>query len=58
MASLLSRVATLIGVWLGLTRPSDGSMTPAHGWLLPRPGDMGSLKLARVPVPVTKSPSR
>jgi hypothetical protein len=58
MASLLSRVATLIGVWLGLTRPSDGSMTPAHGWLLPRPGDMGSLKLARVVVPVTKGSSR
>jgi hypothetical protein len=57
MASLLSRVATLIGVWLGLIRP-DGSMTPAHGWLLPRPGDMGSLKLARVVVPVTKGPSR
>jgi hypothetical protein len=57
MASLLSRVATLIGVWLGLIRP-DGSMTPAHGWLLPRPGDMGRLKLARVVVPVTKGPSR
>ena len=58
MASLLSRVATLIGVWLGLTRPSDGSMTPAHGWLLPRPGDMSGPQLARVVVPVPKGPSR
>jgi len=58
MASLLSRVATLIGVWLGLSRPSDGPMTPAHGWLLPRPGGMENLQLAPVVVPVAKGSSR
>jgi hypothetical protein len=58
MTSLLSRIATLIRVWLGLPGPDDTPMTPAHGWLLPVAGELRGVQLARVVVPVTRGSAR
>ena len=55
MTSLLSRITTLIRVWLGLSDPTDAPMTPAHGWLLPAPG---ALRMARAVVPVANGSGR
>lgn len=55
MTSLLSRIATLIRVWLGLSDPMDEAMTPAHGWLLPAPG---ALRMVRAVVPVVNGSGR
>lgn len=58
MTSLLSRIATLIRVFLGLPGPGDAPTTPAHGWLLPKAGELRGLQLARVTVPVAKGSAR
>jgi hypothetical protein len=58
MTSLLSRIATLIRTWLGFPGPNDAPTTPAHGWLLPKAGELRGLQLARVVVPVAKGPAR
>jgi hypothetical protein len=58
MTSLLSRIATLIRVWLRLPGPDDVPMTPAHGWLLPKSGELRGLQLARAVAPVARGSAR
>ena len=58
MTSLLSRIATLIRVWLGVSGPDDMPMTPAHGWLLPKAGELRGLQLARAVAPAAKGSVR
>ncbi len=58
MTSLLSRIATLIRVFLGLPGSDDGPTTPAHGWLLPKAGELRGLQLARAVAPVGRGSAR
>jgi hypothetical protein len=51
MKTLLNRMAT----WLGLADPSEDARTPAHGWLLPDPERLLSLRKL---VPVTAVAAR
>jgi hypothetical protein len=58
MTTLPNRIAALIRVWLGLSTPAVGSLTPAHGWLLPAPDAVRALRLARRAVPVASGCGR
>jgi hypothetical protein len=55
MKTLLNRMATALRVWLGLADPSEDARTPAHGWLLPDPERLLSLRKL---VPVTAVAAR
>lgn len=55
MTTLLRRAMTALRVWLGLADPSQDPITPAHGWLLPDPEMLLSL---RKPVPVAAEAAR
>ena len=49
MKTLLERARAALRTWLGLADPSSYPIAPNHGWLLPDPDMLLSL---RKPVPV------
>ncbi len=44
MKSPLKRTISAILVWLGWAEPSEGPMSPSHGWLLPTPVRLRALR--------------
>jgi hypothetical protein len=58
MTTLSSRITALIRAWLRICTPALASLTPAHGWLLPTPEAVRTVRSARRAVPVANGCGR
>jgi hypothetical protein len=46
MTTMMDRAFHALRTWLGLADASEAHLTPGHGWLLPVPADVLTLRRA------------